>query len=175
MFRTLRRLLRHTWLDHTDAARAVPPALAERLRRDVAASEQRHTGEVRICVEGSLPASYLWRHLRQRVTLPELVRQRALMMFAKLRVWDTEHNNGVLIYLLLADRDVEIVADRGIDAKVGAAGWEKICTAMEKDFRAGLFEHGVIEGIQQVSQLLAQHFPARPGTRNELPDAPVVL
>ena len=97
-------------------------------------------------------------------------RERALDIFSQLRVWDTEHNNGVLIYLLLADRDVEIIADRGIDAHVGAAGWETICRAMEKDFRAGLFEHGVIKGIEDVSRLLARHFPpAPPGRRNELP------
>lgn len=174
MFRTLRRLLRHTWLDHTDAARAVPPALAERLRHDVAASEQRHTGEVRICVEGSLPVSYLWRHLRQRVPLPELVRQRALMMFAKLRVWDTEHNNGVLIYLLFAERDVEIVADRGFNTRVSAAQWEAICRTMEARFGKGEFEAGLTEGINLIGDLLREHFAADMG-ENEQPDRPVLV
>ena len=88
---------------------------------------------------------------------------------------DTAHNNGVLIYLLLADRNVEIVADRGIDAKVGASGWEKICGEMEADFRAGNFEQGVIKGIAAVSLQLAAHFPKTGRGPNELPDAPVVI
>jgi uncharacterized membrane protein len=92
-----------------------------------------------------------------------------------LRVWDTAHNNGVLISLLLADHDVEIVADRGIDAKVGAAGWENICRTMEADFHAGDFERGVIRGIGAVSREMAAHFPQSAGGSNELPDAPVVM
>ena len=96
-------------------------------------------------------------------------------MFSQLRIWDTADNNGVLIYLLLADRDVEIVADRGIDAHVGAAGWETICKAMEAEFRAGNFAGGAIEGIDAVSRLLASHFPRHGGGKNELPDAPVVM
>ena len=176
MFRTLRRLLRHTWLDHTDAARAVPPALAERLRHDVAASEQRHTGEVRICVEGGLPVSYLWRHLRQRVPLPELVRQRALMMFAKLRVWDTEHNNGVLIYLLLAEHAIELVADRGFNRHVPQHEWQAMVHRMGAAFRDGRFEDGLTQALEEVSAVLVQHFPLAEGTANpnELPDEPSV-
>jgi uncharacterized membrane protein len=92
-----------------------------------------------------------------------------------LRIWDTAHNNGVLIYLLLADRTVEIVADRGIDAKVGAAGWGKICKEMETDFKAGDFSGGVIKGIQAVSQQLAAYFPKHGAGPNELPDTPVVI
>ena len=102
-------------------------------------------------------------------------RGRALDIFSHLRVWDTAHNNGVLIYLLLADRIVEIVADCGIDAKVGAAGWNKICADMEADFKAGKFESGVIRGIEAVSKQLAAHFPKHGRGRNELPDAPVVI
>jgi uncharacterized membrane protein len=92
-----------------------------------------------------------------------------------LRIWDTAHNNGVLVYLLLADRKVEIVADRGIDARVGAAGWEKICRAMETDFKAGNFEAGAIRGIGAVSKQLATYFPKTGAGPNELPDAPVVM
>ena len=158
-----KHLLQHRWKQR----RLFPPKALARIEQAIKAGEATHAGQVRFVVEGALDGMPLFRN--------QPARQRALDVFSLLRIWDTQHNNGVLIYLLLADRDVEIVADRGIDAKVGAAGWEKICTAMERDFRAGLFEHGVIEGIQQVSQLLAQHFPARPGTRNELPDAPVVL
>jgi len=112
--------------------------------------------------------------------LPELwhdlaPRQRARQLFGLLGVWDTAHNNGVLIYLLLADRDVEIVADRGIDAKVGAAPWENICREMQAAFRSGRFEAGVIDGIQAVSRELAKHFPPQSPQRNELPDQPVVM
>ena len=101
--------------------------------------------------------------------------QRALDQFSHLRIWDTAHNNGVLIYLLLADRDVEIVADRGINDKVGAEGWETICQEMETEFRAGNFERGVIQGIEAVSRELARHFPPDSQPRNELPDRPVVI
>ena len=118
-------------------------------------------------VEGALDGAPLFRN--------QPARERALDLFSRLRIWDTAHNNGVLIYLLLADRDFEIVADRGIDAKVGPAGWEKICAAMEADFRAGNFEGGVIKGIEAVSRHLAAHFPAHGTGHNELPDAPVVI
>ena len=91
------------------------------------------------------------------------------------RFWDTEHNNGVLIYLLLADRDVEIVADRGIHVRLGQNVWETICRDMEKSFRGGEFEAGVIAGIHAVGEHLSRHFPAHSGNVNELPDSPVVL
>jgi uncharacterized membrane protein len=96
-------------------------------------------------------------------------------VFSALKVWDTEHNSGVLIYLLLADRVVEIIADRGIHGRVGAQGWEAACHAMETAFRAGRFEQGVLDGIEQVSSLLESHFPAARRGPNELPDKPVVL
>ena len=138
-----------------------------RSRLAIKAGEATHSGEIRFVVEGALDGAPLFRN--------QPARERALDIFSQLRIWDTAHNNGVLIYLLLADRDFEIVADRGIDAKVGAAGWEKICAEMESDFRAGDFERGVIKGIEAVSRLMAQHFPAERGGRNELPDAPVVM
>jgi uncharacterized membrane protein len=118
-------------------------------------------------VEGALDGAPLFRN--------QPARQRALDVFSHLRIWDTAHNNGVLIYLLLADRDVEIVADRGIHAKVGAAVWENICAAMEAEFRQGRFESGVVNGIGAISQQLAQHFPKEGAGPNELPDAPVVI
>jgi uncharacterized membrane protein len=102
-------------------------------------------------------------------------RARAVAVFSQLRVWDTEQNSGVLIYLLLADRDVEIVADRGIHRRVGEATWEAVCKRMEGHFRSGRFEEGVIAGISEVSALLRSHFPAGPGDVDELPDKPVVL
>ena len=106
------RLIRHRWMDENDARRAVPPDLSDRLQRRVAASERRHTGEVRIYVEASLPFSYLWRHLRDKLPIEQIVRERAVMIFSKLRMWDTAQSNGVLIYLLLAEHSIELVADR---------------------------------------------------------------
>ena len=102
-------------------------------------------------------------------------RERALEVFSALKVWDTQHNNGVLIYLLLADRDVEIIADRGIHGRVGAQGWETICRDMERAFSEGRFEQGVLGGIERVSSLLESHFPSTYRGRNELPDRPIVL
>ena len=138
-----------------------------RIEQAIKAGEATHSGQVRFVVEGALDGAPLFRN--------QPARERALDIFSQLRIWDTAHNNGVLIYLLLADRDVEIVADRGIDAKVGAAGWEKICGEMEIEFRAGNYERGVIKGIEAVSRELAKHFPRTGGGRNELPDAPVVI
>jgi uncharacterized membrane protein len=158
-----RHLLEHRWRER----RIFSPKTLARIEAAIKAGEATHAGQIRFVVEGALDGRPLFRN--------QPARERAIDIFSQLRVWDTEHNNGVLIYLLLADRDVEIVADRGINAKVGTAGWEKICTDMEKEFRAGLFEHGVIKGIEEVSRLLAQHFPPGPGRRNELPDAPVML
>jgi uncharacterized membrane protein len=161
--RITRHLLQHHWRRRI----AFPPSVLARIEQAIKAGEATHAGQVRFVVEGALDGAPLFRN--------QPARERALDIFSQLRIWDTAHNNGVLIYLLLADRDFEIVADRGIDAKVGAAGWEKICVEMESDFKAGNFEHGVIKGIEAVSRLLAQHFPAERGSGNELPDAPVVI
>ena len=178
MIKTLGRLLRHRWLDQTDAARAVPPALAAELQRRVAASERRHSGEVRICVEGGLPTSYLWRHLRQRVPMPELVRQRALMIFAKLRVWDTEHNNGVLIYLLLAEHAIELVADRGVARFAPPAVWQAVVAHLGEDLKQGRFEQGLTRALEEVSAVLVAHYAEDPlasaAAPNQLPDEPVL-
>ncbi|MOA17803.1 hypothetical protein D3C78_1380720 [compost metagenome] len=118
-------------------------------------------------MEGSLPRIEL---LRQ-----QSARERALEVFSLLRVWDTEQNNGVLVYLLLADRDVEIVADRGMAARVGTQEWESICRVMEEAFRQGRFEQGALEGIRAVTRLMVGHFPATAGRGNELPDRPTLL
>ncbi len=127
----------------------------------------RHSGQIRFAVEHALDTGSLWRGLSAR--------ERALEVFSALKVWDTEHNNGVLIYLLLADRDVEIIADRGIHERVGSEGWETICREMESAFRDGNFEQGVLNGIERVSGLLESHYPGDRRNRNELPDSPVVL
>ena len=163
-----RRLLKHLWLDEDDTARAIPPELVERLARRVAASERRHTGEVRIYVEAGLPLSYLLRGAKPR--------ERAVAMFGKLRIWDTEQNNGVLIYLLLAEHAIEIVADRGVARHVPHAQWQAVVEHMRTAFREGRFEDGLTHALEEVSALLVQHFPAAPGAANanELPDAPVL-
>jgi uncharacterized membrane protein len=163
----IRRIGKHLLQYHWKARRLFPANVLAAIERAIKAGEATHSGQVRFVVEGALDGVPLFRD--------QPARGRALDIFAQLRIWDTTHNNGVLIYLLLADRQVEIVADRGIDAKVGATGWEKICTDMEADFRAGNFEAGSIKGIQNVSRELAKYFPAQGGGRNELPDAPVVI
>ena len=162
------RMLRHRWLDEDDTRKSITPELAERLARRVAASEQRHSGEVRIYVEAGLPMSYLWR----RAT----ARERAIAMFGKLRVWDTEQNNGVLIYLLLAEHAIEIVADRGLARHVPQAHWQEIVGRMGGAFRAGRYEEGLAQAVDEVSVLLERHFPLAQGAANpnELPDQPML-
>jgi uncharacterized membrane protein len=161
------RIGKHLLEHHWRARRLFPPKALTAIEQAIKTGETSHSGQVRFVVEGALDGAPLFRD--------QPARERAIDIFAQLRIWDTVHNNGVLIYLLLADRDVEIVADRGIDMKVGAAGWEKICRDMEGDFKAGKFESGVIRGIEAVSRQLAQHFPAHGQGPNELPDAPVVI
>ena len=158
-----RHLLEHRWRER----RIFTPGVLAAIEQAIKAGEATHAGQVRLVVEGALDGAPLFRN--------QPARERALDIFSKLRIWDTAHNNGVLIYLLLADRNVEIVADRGIDASVGTKGWEKICLEMETDFKAGQFEAGVIKGIAVVSEQLATHFPKRGEAANELPDAAVVI
>ena len=164
----LTRLLRHRWADGR-LRRVLTPEVLQRLGQRVAASERRHTGQIRICAEGGLPLSYLWRGASAR--------ERAITQFGKLRVWDTEHNNGVLIYLLLAEHAIEIVADRGLAQRVPAATWHTLVQRLGQALRAGQYEDGLTEVLAEISALLVAHFPASghaPGS-NELPDAPVLL
>jgi len=163
----VKRIGKHLIEHHWRAKRVFPPDALARIEQAIKAGETTHGGQVRFVVEGALDGTPLFKD--------QPARERALDFFSHLRIWDTAHNNGVLIYLLLADHDVEIVADRGIDIHVGAAGWEDICHEMEAEFRSGHFERGVIKGIASVSRLLAQHFPRAGDQRNELPDKPVVL
>ena len=176
MMSQLKTLIRHAWWDDGDTRRHVPPDMALRLKARVAASESRHTGQIRICVEAALPASYVWR-LNRSTPLAAVVRQRALMMFSKLRVWDTEHNNGVLIYLQLAEHAIEIVADRGIAQHVSPEQWQTIAQRMSQAFKSKQFEEGLTQALSEVSAVLVTHFPATPGelTRvNQLPNEPGV-
>src|ERR1700733_353513 len=163
----IKRIGKHLIEHHWRVRRGFPPAALGPIEQAVKGGEGPHPGQVLFVVEGSLDGKPLFSG--------QSARERALDIFAHLRIWDTAHNNGVLIYLLLADRDVEIVADRGIDAKVGSAGWDKICKAMESDFKRGNFSGGVIRGIQAVSQQLATYFPRQGAGPNELPDKPIVM
>ena len=172
-------LLKHLWLDASDTRRAIPPDMVRRLAERVGASEQRHNGQIRICVESSLPMSYLWR-LNADTPMAELARQRAVTLFGKLRVWDTEHNNGVLIYLLLAENAIEIVADRGLSQHVSAAQWQGMVSHMSVAFKAGRYEDGLTEAMAETSAVLVQHFAADAladgmPNANELPDSPILL
>jgi len=162
------RIIRHRWLDENDAKRTLDDAALQRLATRVQRSELRHSGEIRLCVEAGLPLSYLWRKAS--------VRERALAMFGKLRVWDTEHNNGVLIYLLLAEHAIEIVADRGLNRHVPPGQWHELAQRMSAAFKAGRFEPGLMEAIDAVDVLLGRHFPLAEGAANpnELPDQPFV-
>jgi uncharacterized membrane protein len=162
-----KRLAQHLLMTPWQLRRAFAPHTLEAIQAQIAASERSHAGQIRFAVEGSLPRIDL---LRQ-----QSARERALEVFSLLRVWDTEQNNGVLIYLLLADRDVEIVADRGMAARVSAQEWESICQVMEQAFRQGRFEEGALEGIRAVTRLMVVHFPASTEEGNELPDQPVVM
>ena len=165
----LSRLLKHRAFDERDVERVLDGAARRRLAARVTESERHHHGQIRVCVEAGLPLGYLRRHASAR--------DRAVALFGKLRVWDTDANNGVLIYLLLAERAIEIVADRGVAAKVDAAAWAALPGTMRDAFRRGAFEAGLADAIDAVGTLLVTHFArvdAQAG-RNELPDEPVVV
>lgn len=168
------RLWRHTWFDARDSRRALPAEAAERLAQTVARSESRHSGEIRICVEGGLPLPLLW-PARNSSEAAQLVRRRAVDWFGRLGVWDTEHRNGVLIYVLLAERAIEIVADRGLYAHITPAQWQAQVATLGEAFALGQYEAGLTAVLQAVGQALEQHFPLVSGQHNpnELQDAVV--
>uniref|UniRef100_Q07IJ0 TPM domain-containing protein n=1 Tax=Rhodopseudomonas palustris (strain BisA53) TaxID=316055 RepID=Q07IJ0_RHOP5 len=161
------RIAKHLIVHRWQVNKLFPPRVLAAIEREIEACEATHRGQIRFVVEGALDGAPLFRN--------QSARERALDVFSQMRIWDTEHNSGVLIYLLLADRDVEIVADRGIDGHVGRDGWEQICRAMEAEFRQGHFEAGVIFGIRAIGAHLSKHFPGDGNDANELPDAPAVL
>lgn len=147
--------------------RCFPRSAMVAIERAIKDSEARHDGEIRIAIEGSLEFHALLH--------AQSARERAIELFSQLRVWDTQHNNGLLIYLLLADHAVEIVADRGIHEKVSQGEWNAVCRQMESAFKQFEFESGVVDGIRMVTQHLVTHFPASGQYANELPDEPAVL
>lgn len=162
----LGRFWRHVVMTPWKAARCFPAATMDRLQREIAAQEARHRGEVCFVVEAELSTAQLWAGLSSR--------ERARQVFAAEGTWNTEENNGVLVYVLLAERRVEIVADRGIDRRVEAGTWQAIVDAMDAHFHAGRFEQGALEGLQAIGAALERHFPAQGERRNELADRPVL-
>lgn len=163
----IQRFLKHILFTDGQVHRAFPPPTLQAIEQAIRSSERQHSGEIRFAVEGGLDG----RHLAAGQT----ARERAIEVFSQLGVWDTERNNGVLIYVLLADHAVEIVADRGIHAKAGSASWDAICRDMEAQYSKSAFQTGAINGIASVAGVLAAHFPPDAADVNELPDAPVLL
>jgi uncharacterized membrane protein len=164
----LLRMLRHLCCTRAGTHRLFSPQLLEQIERGCAAAEMRHAGEIRFAVETALPLAPLWHAVTPR--------ERALALFAQLHMWDTEHNNGVLIYVLRADRAVEIIADRGINARVSPAEWQSVCREVQTHYRAGRFAEGSQAAIAGVAALLERHFPAlRTAPANELPNQPILL
>lgn len=162
-----KRWLKHAWSHPRQVQALFSQAALHRIEQAIAANERHHAGEIRVVIESGLPAYAILRGLKPR--------QRAIHLFGHFNIWDTEHNNGVLIYLLLADQDVEIVADRGIHRHVGQSGWQQICQHMEGMFRSGQFEAGVVYGIQAIGEQLATQFPPEAVPRNELSNRVVIL
>ena len=163
----MRRIVRHLLVTNRRLSRTFGRSSLNNIEAAIKASEALHCGEIRFVVEGGLDGLPLFKG--------QSARERAIELFAQLRVWDTQHNTGVLVYLLLADRAVEIVADRGIHAKVGAQEWSKVCRQMETAFGISNFEAGVVSGVQAITRHLTRHFPADGLNSNELPDRPVLL
>lgn len=167
MASTIKRILSHLIDPPWRVRRAFPPEVLKEVEAAIAASEAHHAGELRFVVEPGLSLAHLLRGVSAR--------QRALEVFAQLHVWDTEDNSGVLIYVLLADRQVEILADRGIHRRVGDGVWQSICHEMESAFRAGRFRDGALAGVREVGHVLAAHFPPRADNPDELPNTAVIL
>lgn len=162
------RTLKHWFYLPRQVRKHFPAETMTAIHKKIEESERWHLGEVRFAVEGALP----WRDALDGIS----ARERALHLFSELRIWDTEYNNGVLIYLLLAEHDVEIVADRGVHIRVGTQSWEAICHAMEHEFRQGRFEAGVLLGLERITTILREQYPSREqSNRNELPDKPIVV
>ena len=163
----VKRWVKHLFMPPWAWRRAFPQTVLDAIEAAVRDSETRHGGEIRFAIENSLAPALVWRGMSGR--------ERAVEMFSSLHVWDTEHNSGVLIYLLLADHDIEIVADRGIAARVDPAEWEQVAQAMEAAFRNGRFEQGALAGIARISDLLAEHFPPSGHNPDELANRPVIV
>jgi uncharacterized membrane protein len=164
-------MFRHIMATHWRTRMLFPSAALDAIQQAIASVEQLHDGELRFAVETALTPLHIWHEVAPH--------DRALEVFGLLRVWDTEANNGVLIYVQLADRHVEIVADRGFRGKVSDAEWQAVCRLMEEHFRGGRFQIGSIAGVEAIGNLLARHFPVQPNpsahSQNQLPDRPALL
>jgi len=163
----LARLFRHLFATRAGVRRRFPPTALAEIEAAIHDVESRHSGEIRFVVEAALDIDELFGGITPRA--------RALEVFSHLGIWDTEANNGVLIYVLLADRDVEILADRGLAARVPHAEWETICREIEAHYREGRFAQGSVAGIRSAGRLLEKHFPGQGPDANELPNQPVLL
>jgi len=163
----LKRFWRHVAMTPARARRAFPDATMDAIARAIAESEKRHRGEICFVVEAELETAQLWRGLGAR--------ERAREVFASQGVWNTEENNGVLIYVLLAEHRVEIVADRGADARVQPSEWLAVVEAIDVHFHDGRFEEGALAGVNGVAELLARHFPETGEGRNQIADRPVLM
>lgn len=163
----LKRIIKHQFAPHWLIARAFPRRTLDAIERAIRASEKLHDGELRFAIEAGLHVVPLVRG--------QSPRERAIEVFSQLRVWDTAHNSGVLIYVQLVDRRIEVIADRGISAKVPQHDWDAICRRMEAAFRERRFEQGVLKAIGEITELLSQHFPPPAREHDELPARPVVL
>ena len=163
----IKRWLVHTFTPPWRWHWTFPKAALSAIEQAIKSSEIQHSGELRFVIETTLPSTVIWRGLTAR--------QRATELFARLHVWDTEENSGVLIYLQLADKEVHILADRGINKRVVQAEWDAIAQAMEDHFRQGDFLGGSLEGIERITTILAKHFPANASNPNELPNQPLIF
>lgn len=159
----------HAWLDARSVKRRLPPAAVQRLEAAVRESESRHRGELRLCIEGGLGPMRPGRAVSPRA--------RAIELFSLLRVWDTAQNNGVLIYLLLAEHRIEVLADRGLADKVPPETWSTLADSLGQALRGGQWEAGLLHAVNTVGDLLRAHYPRIEGDAddNELPDAVVIL
>lgn len=163
VIRFIKHMFSHPW----QVQRHFSAESLRTIEKAIAASEKTHAGEIRFVVEAGLHP--------YEILCKKTPKKRAIELFGRLNIWDTEHNNGVLIYLLLADRDVEIVADRGIDRQVGHEGWEEICHEMEKLFRKGQFEAGMLQGIARISAALEKYYPQTGVSKNEVSNKPLIM
>jgi len=163
MLRLFKHLFSPAWLMH----RRFPVAVLSDIQRAITTTEREHGGELRFVVEHALEPLQIWYGLTAR--------ERALQVFGQLRVWDTEANNGILVYVLLAERAVEIVADRGIARRVPQPQWDQLCAQLQACFAQQRFREGALLAVEASATLLRQHYPVAGARSNELPDQPVLL
>ena len=163
----LKRIWQHVLMNEFQVKRSFPESVLDAIQNSIKQSELTHHAEIRFVVEQELT----WSQLLADIT----PRARALEVFSNLRIWDTEENNGVLVYVMLADRSVEIVADRGVNKHAGDEFWRNVCQSIQAEFRAGRFEAGAVKGIDAISALLQKHYSHQGDNPNELPDRPLLI